>query len=246
MRIPLARKGGGHRRKNRSKGPGAGRRREGETPVQPVEQERDGAAAGLESRLSVCVSRLQELDPANSGCGCLGSPRGSHPEAGFRHKGGGCADSSCPHPQCLWVTGQARPVSGLFLGTESCQKLHPSTSCVTRGSSRGGSYLHPGVSDDCVLHLYALPTGAVQVLLVPLSCLFFQKVGRLFQRPTWEGLPPSNVHSHRDQHSELLGVCSRDASLLDVLEAGVSSQGWPCPPPLSAALLEVSSRGTCC
>ena len=48
-------------------------------------------------------------------------------------------------------------------------------SSVTRGSSRGGSYLHPGVSDHCVLHLCALPTGTVQVLLVPLSCLFSRK-----------------------------------------------------------------------
>jgi len=119
-------------------------------------------------------------------------------------------------------------------------------SSVTRGSSRGGSYLHPGVSNHCVLHLCALPTGTVQVLLVPLSCLFFQKAGQLFQRPVWEGLPPSKVHGHRDQHSESPHVCSRHASLLDVPEAGVCSQGWPCPPPPSAALLEASSKGTCC
>ena len=36
VRIPLAGKGGGYGRKNRSKGPGAGRRRESDTPVQPV------------------------------------------------------------------------------------------------------------------------------------------------------------------------------------------------------------------
>lgn len=36
------------------------------------------------------------------------------------------------------------------------------------------------------------------------------------------------------------------ASLLHVLEAGVCSQGWPCPSLPSAALLGVPSRGTCC
>ena len=150
-----------------------------------------------------------------------------------------------PHPRRLWVTGQARPVSGLFLATESCQKFRPCSLLLPEA-------LHVGAAICILVFQITASSTSVPCQLGQSRCFwfhsaaFFPEAGQLFQRPVWEGLPPSKVHGRRDQHSESPHVCSQHASLLDVLEAGMCSQGWPCPPPPSAALLEASSKATCC
>lgn len=157
--------------------------------------------------MSVCVSRLQ-------GGSCKqrvwlpGVPRGRSPLRPVSGTKEEAVPMALPPPRCLWVTGQARPVRAVSRD-KSHQKLHPSTSCVTRKA------LHVGAAICILVSQMTRPpplcpanwgspgaSGSTQLPFLPESGPAVPKAHL--------GRPSSSNVSHRDQHSELLGVCSQD------------------------------------